>query len=95
MMALAMLPPPIKAIGWLELELLVLEGRKEASRPPSPLRTGLATFTASGSRTTTGLVASLGCIALVYFSRLKSPCWDRLGYLQTQGVYPPVTHRMQ
>ena len=24
MMALAMLPPPIKAIGWLELELLVV-----------------------------------------------------------------------
>ena len=34
-------------------------------------------------------------MALVYRARLKSPCRDRLGYLQTQGVDTHMTYPVQ
>ncbi len=72
----------------------VVEGRDTTSLPHPPLRTVRASFPASGSSTTIGLIESSGCMTLLYLTELKSPFWDRLGNFQTKGMDTPVAPRM-
>ncbi|WP_236907986.1 hypothetical protein, partial [Cronobacter sakazakii] len=71
-------------------------GRNGSLLNHPPLRTGLATFTASGSSTTRPAEKGFSDYISDHLFRLDSkPLSGRFRYLQTKGMHPYVTDRMQ
>ena len=72
------------------------EGRDSSLLNHPPLRTGLATFTASGSSTTLSVLCEdSDCTLSFRLLRTRSPMWGRFRYRQTQGVQSDVADRVQ
>ena len=72
------------------------EGRDSSLLNQPPLRTGLATFTASGSSTTQSVLCEdLDCTLSFRLLRTRSPLRSRFRYRQTQGVQSDVADGVQ